>query len=103
MTTQFEGTSSIDGCVCQERYYKAADGGCLACPVGSTCPEAGVVLASLSITVGESAPAHLFTADTFLSRWQCWQLQHKALTRLAVLFGRILSSAEHLGRHPPVS
>ena len=58
MTTQSEGTSSIDGCICQEQYYKAAYGGCLACPVGSMCPEAGVVLAALSITVGESAPAH---------------------------------------------
>jgi hypothetical protein len=31
MTTQSEGTASIDGCVCQEQYYKAADGGCEVC------------------------------------------------------------------------
>ena len=56
MTTQSEGTSSIDGCVCQERYYKAAAGGCELCPVGATAPRSGSTLASVIISAGESAP-----------------------------------------------
>ena len=55
MTTHSEGTSSIDGCVCQERYYTAAAGGCELCPVGATAPTAGSTLASVIISVGESA------------------------------------------------
>jgi hypothetical protein len=51
-TTLGEGSSSIDDCVCRVSYYRAPDGDCLTCPVGSDCSDAGVTLSTLPVVVG---------------------------------------------------
>ena len=51
-TTLGEGSSSINDCVCRVSYYRASDGHCLTCPVGSDCSDAGVALSTLPVIVG---------------------------------------------------
>ena len=52
MTTLYEGTASVEDCVCLASYYKASNGSCLVCPVGTECSEAGVSISTLPVIAG---------------------------------------------------
>ena len=56
-TTLEEGASSIHDCVCLASYYKAPDGECLACPVGSDCSDSGYTLSTMPVLVGYFRPS----------------------------------------------
>ena len=56
-TTLSEGAASVDDCVCLDSFYKAANGDCLPCPVGSDCSSPGYALSSIPIRVGYFRPS----------------------------------------------
>ena len=57
-TTLSEGAASVDDCVCLDSFYKAANGDCLPCPVGSDCSGPGYALSSIPIRVGYFRPSN---------------------------------------------